>query len=117
MDLAFYAVFLKNRITQHFKQRSIPLTLKYIDPSYTIRSCPANAFDSVFCILLGQHAVHAGMAGKTNMFVSYWNHHFIHVPLPLSAHKRKKINPQGDLWQTVSMITEKLGGNCNEWQK
>ncbi|VAX35680.1 6-phosphofructokinase [hydrothermal vent metagenome] len=103
-------LFLKEKITHHFKQQSIPLTLKYIDPSYTIRSCPADAFDSTFCILLGQHAVHAGMAGKTNMFIGYWDHHFVHVPLHLSAHKRKKVNPQSDLWQTVLVTTEKVGG-------
>ncbi len=108
-------LFLKQEITQYFKELDLPLTLKYIDPSYTIRSCPANAFDSVFCILLGQHAVHAGMAGKTNMFVGYWDYHFVHVPLHLSAHKRKKIDPQSDLWQTVRATTER--GRVSQKQK
>jgi 6-phosphofructokinase 1 len=99
-------LFLKQHISEYFKRKSVPLTLKYIDPSYTIRSCPANAFDSVFGILLGQHAVHAGMAGKTNMFVGYWNHHFTHVPLHIAAHKRKKVNINGDMWQTVLRTTE-----------
>jgi 6-phosphofructokinase 1 len=60
----------------------------------------------VFGILLGQHAVHAGMAGKTNMFVGYWNHHFTHVPLHIAAHRRKKVNITGDMWQTVLRTTE-----------
>ncbi|VAW17011.1 6-phosphofructokinase, partial [hydrothermal vent metagenome] len=107
-------LYLKQRITDHFKDRSIPLALKYINPSYMIRNHPANAFDSVFCILLGQHAVHAGMSGKTNMFIGYWDHHFVHVPLKLTAHKRKKVDLKSDLWQTVCATTEKLGDLCHD---
>ena len=57
------------------------ISLKYIDPSYTIRSVPANAHDSAFCLLLGHSAVHAGMSGRTNMVVGFWNHQFTHVPI------------------------------------
>ncbi|HSO62160.1 MAG TPA: ATP-dependent 6-phosphofructokinase, partial [Desulfobacterales bacterium] len=65
-------LFLKERINAYFKEAGMEATLKYIDPSYTIRSVPANAYDSAFCLLLGQNAVHAGMAGRTNMVVGYW---------------------------------------------
>ena len=40
-------------------------TCKYIDPSYIIRSVPANASDSVLCLLLSQQTVHGVMAGCT----------------------------------------------------
>jgi 6-phosphofructokinase 1 len=93
--------FLKERINSYFEQLNEQVTIKYIDPSYTIRSCPANAEDSAFCLMLGQNAVHAAMAGKTNMFVGYWNHHFTHVPLALAVLKRKVVDPQGELWQTL----------------
>ncbi|MBF0484185.1 MAG: ATP-dependent 6-phosphofructokinase [Candidatus Omnitrophica bacterium] len=99
-------LFLKDQIVTHFKNKNIPLTLKYIDPSYMIRSCPSIAPDSTFCIMLGQNAVHAGMAGKTDMFVGYWNHHFTHVPFNIAVNKRKKIDPEGELWQTVKLMTE-----------
>lgn len=102
-------LFFKKRIEQYFSKKTIPVAIKYIDPSYTIRGCPANSFDSAFCIILGQLAVHAGMAGKTNMFVSHWNNNFVHVPLPLAIHKRKQIDPQGTLWQTIVDTTEKIG--------
>ena len=88
------------------KNEGVPFRIKYIDPSYTIRSCSANADDSIFCLMLAQNAVHAGMAGKTNMFVGYWNHHFTHVPLSVAVHKRKKIDPNGALWQIVREITK-----------
>jgi 6-phosphofructokinase 1 len=79
--------------------------LKYIDPSYTIRSLPANAWDSAFCLLLGQYAVHAGMAGRTDMVVGNWNHQGTHVPISMAASQRKKLDPEGWIWNSVLAIT------------
>jgi 6-phosphofructokinase 1 len=93
--------FLRRRILDHFAGREIPIDLKYIDPSYTIRSRPANTLDSSFCLILGQHAVHAGMAGRTDMMVGFWNNAFTHVPLPLVARGRKQLNSHGEIWQRV----------------
>jgi len=98
-------IFLKEKITQWFKAKDIPISLKYIDPSYIIRSLPANANDSVFCGFLGRDAVHAGMAGKTNLLISFWNNHYVHVPMNASAGKRKKLDPNGRLWQSVLEAT------------
>ncbi len=98
-------LFLKDKIKQYFKSKDIPISLKYIDPSYIIRSLPANANDSVFCGLLGRDAVHAGMAGKTNLIISYWNNHYVHVPMDASAGRRKKMDPRGRLWQSVLETT------------
>jgi 6-phosphofructokinase 1 len=81
------------------------ITLKYIDPSYTIRSMPASAYDSAFCLQLGHYAVHAGMAGRTNMLVGHWNDRFTHVPIPLAVKTRKKLDPQGALWSSVLAAT------------
>jgi len=66
---------------------------------------PANARDSGFCLLLGQSAVHAGMAGYTNMVVGFWNHRFTHVPIHLAVSERKKIDPEGALWSSVLAST------------
>lgn len=98
-------MFLKIKIQSHFEERGIPLVLKYIDPSYIIRSVPANSEDSAFCLMLGQYAVHAGMAGKTDMVIGYWNQYFTHIPISLATLKRKKIDTQGHLWQTVLRTT------------
>jgi 6-phosphofructokinase 1 len=98
-------VFLRDAIDNHFKQIGTAITLKYIDPSYTIRSVPATAHDSAFCLLLGQSAVHAGLSGRTNMVVSFWNHHFTHVPISLAVSERKKIDPQEALWNSVITST------------
>jgi len=99
-------LFLKNEIKQYFKDKDFPATVKYIDPSYTIRSCRANAQDSIYCVMFGQYAVHAAMAGKTDMFVGYWNHNFTHVPLEIAVKKRKKIDPKSMSWLMIKSMTE-----------
>ena len=83
----------------------MPINLKYIDPSYIIRSLPANAYDSAYGLLLGYNAVHAAMSGRTNMVVGYWSNEYTHVPIPLAAHKRKHIDPNGWLWNSVQLAT------------
>jgi len=98
-------ILLRDTITDHFKRVGTEITLKYIDPSYTIRSVPATAHDAAFCLLLGQSAVHAGVSGRTNMVVSFWNHQFTHVPISLAVSERKKIDPEGPLWTSVVTST------------
>ncbi len=98
-------VFLRDAIREHFRQIGMEISLKYIDPSYTIRSTPATPHDSAFCLLLGHSGVHAGMSGRTNMVVSFWNHQFTHVPIPLAVSRRKKIDPEGALWSSVLAST------------
>ena len=97
--------FLRDAIKEHFRRAGTEVNLKYIDPSYTIRSVPAGAHDSAFCLLLGHAAVHAGMSGRTNMVVSFWNHQFTHVPISLAVSHRRKIDPQGPLWSSVLAST------------
>jgi 6-phosphofructokinase 1 len=93
--------FLKERIDAHFKRRNIELYIKYIDPSYMIRSVPASPEDRIFCLNLGRHAVHAGMAGKTGMVVARWHHRYVHLPMHLVTRGRRKVDPSGDLWRSV----------------
>jgi len=98
-------LFLKDRILKHFKKIEMDVTLKYIDPSYTIRSMPANPHDSGFCLLLGHNAVHAGMSGKTNLVIGHWNNEFTHVPISMAVSKRKQIDPHSRLWSNVLSCT------------
>jgi len=98
-------MFLKDAITTYFNEKDIETSLKYIDPSYMIRSLPSNANDSVFCSFLGRNAVHAGMTGKTKLLIGHWNDHFVHIPLDASAGKRKQVEPRGTLWRSVLEAT------------
>jgi len=98
-------VYLKDRISDFFGQRRMHVNLKYIDPSYIIRSVPATPQDNVYCTQLAQNAVHAGMAGNTNMLVGRWHGTFVHIPLPLVTEGRRKVDPSGGLWHSVIECT------------
>ena len=98
-------IHLKNKITEHFRTMGKDLSVKYFDPSYTIRSVAAEGTDAIFCLSLAENAVHAAMAGKTNMIIGYWNSFFTHVPIKLATIERKKVNTKGSLWKTVLMTT------------
>jgi 6-phosphofructokinase 1 len=98
-------IFLRDAITCHFRELGMEVNLKYIDPSYTIRSVPAKPHDSSFCLLLGHNAVHAGMTGRTNMVVGFWKGEFTHVPISLAVSRKKNIDPEGWLWSSVLAST------------
>ena len=106
-------IYLRDQITDYFKSINMEISLKYIDPSYMIRSLPANANDHVFCSFLGRDAVHAGMAGKTKVLIGHWNNHYVHIPMDLSVGKRKQVSPHGKLWLTVLEATGQ-GGLVNK---
>ncbi|HPI92571.1 MAG TPA: ATP-dependent 6-phosphofructokinase [Deltaproteobacteria bacterium] len=97
--------FLKGRLDQHFQSRGMPTNLKYLDPSYIIRSVTANASDSIFCGFLAQMAVHAGMSGKTDMLIGLWNNVYVHIPNEICMKGRKKIDTDGPLWMSVREST------------
>ena len=101
LKLRDIGLFLREQIERHFKRIGIEVNLKYIDPSYIIRSVPANASDSILCGVLGQYAVHAGMAGKTGMLVGLVNDAFVHLPFKAVSSHRKTIDPAGNMWMQV----------------
>jgi len=84
-------VFLRDKINDHCKSRNIEINLKYIEPSYTIRSILPNANDAIFCDHLSRYAVHAAMAGKTDMVVGLWHNVFTHVPISAATSGKKRI--------------------------
>ncbi|NPU99872.1 MAG: ATP-dependent 6-phosphofructokinase [Brevinematales bacterium] len=98
-------VFLKKKINEYFKSRNIEVNLKYIDPSYMIRSAPACPMDAIFCAQLGQYAVHAGMSGKTGLVIGRWNNMFTHVPIDLAISKRKFVDVNSLYWNNVIEAT------------
>jgi 6-phosphofructokinase 1 len=97
-------LFLKNAIEDYFKKIDLEINLKYIEPSYLIRSVPANASDSIYCNSLGQYAVHAGMAGKTGILVALMKDEYVHLPLNTVTSSRK-IDSQDNTWLRVLETT------------
>jgi len=97
--------FLCERFKAYFAKSGMPLALKYFDPSYSIRSVPASGTDQILCHRLAEYAVHAAMAGKTNMVTGYWNHTFVNVPIPVATFERQKIDINSSLWRSVLACT------------
>jgi 6-phosphofructokinase 1 len=98
--------FLSQQIISYFKSRKIETTLRYFDPSYQIRSCPANTEDAVLCDRFARLAVHAGMAGKTGLMIGFLNGQFIHVPFELSIKNVKRLDLNGELWYAILSTTK-----------
>ena len=93
--------YLRRRIGDHFADAGIETSIRYIDPSYAIRSVPANPYDSVYCVRLSQAAVHAAMSGRTEMVVGRWRRRFVHIPMGVAVSRCNQVDPHGDLWMAV----------------
>ncbi|GAA1290686.1 ATP-dependent 6-phosphofructokinase [Pseudonocardia aurantiaca] len=93
--------YLRRRIADHFSDAGIETSIRYIDPSYAIRSVPANPYDSVYCVRLSQAAVHAAMSGRTGMVVGRYRRRFVHIPMTVAVSRRNQVDPHGDLWMAV----------------
>jgi 6-phosphofructokinase 1 len=100
LKLLDIGLFLRDAIERHFKEKQMEINLKYIDPSYMIRSVRANASDSIYCSALGQYAAHAGMAGKTGMLVGLFRGEYVHLPLKVVT-SGKTVDPCGNIWMRV----------------
>ena len=90
---------IENKINEYFKQKGIHINLKYVDPSYQVRSSVTTANDSIYCERLGSYAVHAAMAGKTKMVVGLVNGKYVHIPIKMVTMKRNFVDPEGALWR------------------
>lgn len=99
-------VYLRDRIIEHFAAEQVEINLKYIDPSYMIRSAPAVPNDSVYCERLGNNAVHAAMAGKTKLLIGLVNNEYVHIPITVAVASRKHVDTEGALWRDAVEATQ-----------
>jgi 6-phosphofructokinase 1 len=99
LKMADVGTYLRDRIIKHFEEKNIEINLKYIDPSYIIRSAPADPGDSIYCERLGNAAVHAAMAGKTKLIIGMVHDEFVHLPISAVIASRNHVNPEGNLWR------------------
>ena len=96
-------LFLRHKIRDHFEAQRFPVVIRYFDPSYYIRSVPAATVDSVLCDSFARNAVHAAMAGKTDMIVGLQHGVFIHVPIAMATTQRKRLS--NEEWAMVVTAT------------
>ncbi len=109
VKLGDIGMYLRDTFREYFKQTGMTSFVRYIDPSYIIRSVPANVDDSLYCANLGQNAVHAAMAGKTAMMISLWNDKYVHVPIVSAIKRSKRVNLNSRFWHSVLEST----GQCS----
>jgi 6-phosphofructokinase 1 len=98
-------LLLRERIEAYFREANIPIVMRYFDPSYVIRSSPANAADAILCDQYARNAVHAAMAGKTGLVIGYLHDAFIHIPIEALVLEKKRINPDGFWWKAALAAT------------
>ena len=106
VKLADVGTYLRDRIIKYFDEKKIEINLKYIDPSYAIRSAPANPTDSIYCERLGNAAAHAAMAGKTKLIIGLVNNEFVHLPIRSVITHRNRVDPEGNLWRDTLDATQ-----------
>jgi 6-phosphofructokinase 1 len=99
LKMADVGTYLRDRIQKHFDEIKMEINLKYIDPSYQIRSAPADPGDSIYCERLGNAAVHAAMAGKTKVVIGLVNNEFVHLPMKVVVSQRSHVDPESSLWR------------------
>ncbi len=104
--LSDIGLFLKEKIQNYFDAKKMEINLKYIDPSYMIRSALAEPIDSMYCERLGNNAVHAAMAGKTKLIIGLVNNEFVHIPMDEAVSRRKLVDPEGSLWRDAVEATQ-----------
>ena len=117
LKLADVGPYLRERIIKYFDEKKIEINLKYIDPSYVIRSAPANPDDSIYCERLGNAAVHAAMAGKTKMIIGMVNNEFVHLPIRSVIARRNHVNPESNLWRDTLDATHQPAQMVNQFTK
>lgn len=98
-------LFLKSRIEEYFAAERIPVGLKYFDPSYIVRSRPANKEDALLCDQFARNAVHAAMAGRSDIVIGLWYNVFVHVPIAMATERKRTVLPSGEIWASTLAAT------------
>lgn len=105
VKLGDIGIYMREKIEAYFKSQNLPILMRYFDPSYIIRSVPADAEDAVLCDLFARGAVHAAMAGKTGLIIGLLHDKFIHVPIEMVVKEKKRLSPNAPIWQAVLAAT------------
>jgi len=117
LRLVDVGTYIRDRINKHFDERKTEINLKYIDPSYAIRSAPANSADSIYCERLGNASVHAAMAGKTKLIIGLVNNEFVHLPIKAVITHRNVVDPESSLWRDTLDATHQPALMVNRFGK
>ncbi|GAB4815012.1 hypothetical protein N2152v2_002058 [Parachlorella kessleri] len=89
--------WLRSEMKAHFKEADV----KYIDPSYLIRSIPTTSGDRIYCKILAHNAVHGAFAGYTGVTVGLVNTHYVYLPIPVVIQAPRTVDPRGKNWNRL----------------
>lgn len=96
--LSDIGVHIQQKIKSYFKGIGVHSDVKYIDPTYMIRACRANASDAILCTVLGQNAVHGAFAGFSGITTGICNTHYVYLPIPEVIVSPRLVNPNSRMW-------------------
>ncbi|KAL2528154.1 ATP-dependent 6-phosphofructokinase 5 [Forsythia ovata] len=85
-------VHIQQEIKKNFKEIGFPADVKYIDPTYMIRACRANASDRILC------TVHGAFAGYSGITVGICNTHYVYFPIPEVISQPRLLDPNSRMW-------------------
>ena len=97
---------IRTKMTEYLKEKGIEHTIKFVDPSYMIRSAPCNASDAHFCLCLANAAVHVAMAGRTGAVVCHHHNNYVSIPIDRAIYFLKRVNPEGPMLAMMSSIEQ-----------
>lgn len=72
--------------------------VKYIDPSYIIRTTPTISSDRIYCRILAHNAVHGAFAGLTGVMVGLVSTHYVYLPIPTVISSPRTVDPNGKMY-------------------
>eukprot|EP00742_Colponemidia_sp_Colp-10_P002975 GILJ01003175.1.p1 GENE.GILJ01003175.1~~GILJ01003175.1.p1 ORF type:complete len:544 (-),score=79.01 GILJ01003175.1:135-1766(-) len=104
--LADVGRYLKGEIENYGKAHKMDITLKFLDPTYMIRTVPANASDRLYCSILAQNAVHGAFAGFTGFTVGCVNGRHVYIPIEhIASQKPNRVDVTSRMWQRLLAST------------
>ncbi|KAL4313604.1 hypothetical protein AHAS_Ahas15G0001700 [Arachis hypogaea] len=96
--------YIQQETKKYFKEIGIHADIKYIDPTYMIRACRANASDGILCAVLGQNAVHGAFAGYSGITVGTCNTHYAYFPITEAISHPRLVDPNSRMWHRFNSL-------------
>lgn len=97
--------FIKSKIVKYCADKGLESTLKYIDPTYMIRTTASNAFDTQICAQLAYNSVHGAMSGFSGFCTGLVHNRCCYIPIDMLKQGNRRIKPKSRKWQRLLAAT------------
>eukprot|EP00277_Geminigera_cryophila_P010553 CAMPEP_0179411468 /NCGR_PEP_ID=MMETSP0799-20121207/3916_1 /TAXON_ID=46947 /ORGANISM="Geminigera cryophila, Strain CCMP2564" /LENGTH=462 /DNA_ID=CAMNT_0021183545 /DNA_START=1 /DNA_END=1386 /DNA_ORIENTATION=+ len=110
-------LWLKEQIRSWWQEHGRAIQVRYIDPSYQLRSVSANPSDSVYCSDLGSTAVHGCMAGFTGFSAGRINQRYVYIPIEeMCKAKKVKVDTKSRVYNRMVVHTGQPDLAPDDWE-